>query len=118
MLAASSATALAAVLVPGASAAIAANPAPAVWPSTCTYYTDFDFVGGNVNAYNSKVCNGVSSPAYVVIERVAASGQVTAVAYGSGHVTYYCQGTAVNYYRFNGDINRTSTVTPGYLPCG
>lgn len=45
-------------------------------------------------------------------------GSVTAVAYGLGIVRYTCQGTAVNTYRFDGDINRQVTLTPGAIPCG
>lgn len=115
LLAASSAAALAAVLIPGAATAVAGT---ADLPGSCTYYTDFDFVGNQLSIYDTKVCNGVTQPGYAVIEKVGAGGSVTAVAYGLGIVRYTCQGTAVNTFRFDGDINRQVTLTPGALPCG
>lgn len=119
LLAASSAAGLA-LLVPAASTALAADswPVPGTPPNACTYYTDFDVVGGQLHAYDSKVCGNQSIPAYVVIEKVGSNGAVTPVAYGTGIVSYTCQGSAVNTYKIDGDINRTVTLTPGAIPCG
>ncbi|MFF7154783.1 hypothetical protein [Streptomyces sp. NPDC008139] len=107
--------ALAALLVPGAATASASTTD---WPSGCQYYTDFDFIYGQLSIYNSKVCNGVSQPAYAVIEKVSSTGTITAVAYGVGIVRYTCQGTAVNTFRFDGDLSHQVTLTPGALACG
>jgi hypothetical protein len=115
MIAASSAAALAAVLVPGATTALAGT---ADLPGSCQYYTNFTFLYGQLSIYNSKTCNGVSQPAYAVIEKVGGPGTITAVAYGMGIVRYTCQGTAVNTFRFDGDIDRQVTLNPGALPCG
>ncbi|MFG1807565.1 hypothetical protein [Streptomyces sp. NPDC049040] len=114
MIAASSAAALATVLVPGASTALA-GPTDA---SGCQYYTDFDFLGTQLSIYNSKVCNGVTQPAYAVIEKVSPTSGVSAVAYGFGIVRYDCQGTTPTTFRFDGDINRQVILNPGTLPCG
>lgn len=119
LIAASSAAALA-VVIPGASTALAADswPVPGTPPNPCTYYTDFAVTYGQLHAYNSKVCGTQSIPAYVVIEKVSSTGQVTPVAYGAGIVNYTCQGDAVNTYKLDGDISRTVTITPGAIPCG
>ncbi|MFC4031131.1 hypothetical protein ACFO3J_06555 [Streptomyces polygonati] len=115
LIAASSAAALAAVLIPGASTALAGT---SVAGTACQYYTDFDFVGNVLSIYDSKTCNGVSQPAYAVIEKVGANGTVIPVAYGLGIVRYTCQGSTVNTYRFAGELNPQVILTPGALPCG
>ncbi|WP_333771338.1 hypothetical protein [Streptomyces sp. IBSBF 2435] len=107
--------AVAALLIPGAATATASTTD---WPSGCQYQTEFDFTGGQLSLYDSKVCNGMSQPAYAVIEKVSGTGTITAVAYGFGTVRYTCQGTAPNTFRFDGDINRQVTLIPGTLPCG
>ena len=114
VLAASTAAALA-LLVPGATAAHAVTPALG---ASCTYYTDFDFVGGQLNAYDSKSCGGPSVPAYVVIEKVGAGGTVIPVAYGLGIIHYTCQGSTPTTYKLAGDIDPVVTITPGVVPCG
>ncbi|WNI14442.1 hypothetical protein [Actinacidiphila sp. ITFR-21] len=115
LIAAPSAAALAALLVPGATSAVASTTD---LPGACQYYTDYDFVYGQLNLYASKTCNGVSQPGYAVIEKVGAGGNITAVAYGFGIVHYTCQGTAVNTFRFDGEINKQVILDPGALPCG
>ncbi|MYS24880.1 hypothetical protein GA0115240_17096 [Streptomyces sp. DvalAA-14] len=115
LIAVSSAAALAAVLIPGATTALAGT---ADLPGACQYYTDFDFVGGQLSIYDSKSCNGVTQPAYAVIEKVSGTGTVIPVAYGLGIVRYTCQGSAVNTFRFDGDLSKQVILTPGALPCG
>ncbi|MFC4036104.1 hypothetical protein ACFO3J_32330 [Streptomyces polygonati] len=113
--AAASAAALAAILIPGATSAVAvARPAA----SDCWYSTDFDLVGGQVSLYDFKTCNGVVQPAYGVIEKVDANGTVLPVAYGFGTIRYTCQGSTPTVYRFAGDLNPLVTFTPGTVPCG
>lgn len=49
------------------------SPATKDLPGSCTYYTDFDFIGNQLSIYDTKVCNGVTQPGYAVIEKVGAA---------------------------------------------
>ena len=98
----------------------AAHATP-VHPNACSYSYAMWYTSGTVNLSGSRICDpgpgGLSGPAYVVIFRVDAYGNLQYAADSAGGLaTYHCQGTTLNTYKAGAILNGEQfTLTD--VPC-